>query len=156
MLGLSGRKEEPVGESSSFPRFPVTLDTAEWQLPLVANRRSGRRMSGRRELPDDQSEATIEKAYSTIYKYKCNLNRWALPRWKNVPALALRPPDVEDWLKDLKKIGEACGSARSTWFGIPKGIAVAGVSWKVRNLRCSGIRSPTSPPGASRCREKLP
>ncbi len=56
-----------------------------------------------RELPDDQSEATIEKAYSTIYKYKRYLNRWALPRWKNVPALALRPPDVEDWLKDLKK-----------------------------------------------------
>jgi integrase len=56
-----------------------------------------------RELPDDQSEATIEKAYSTIYKYKRYLNRWALPRWKNTPALALRPPDVEDWLKDLKK-----------------------------------------------------
>jgi hypothetical protein len=56
-----------------------------------------------RELPDDQSEATIEKAYSTIYKYKRYLNRWALPRWKKTPALALRPPDVEDWLKDLKK-----------------------------------------------------
>jgi integrase len=56
-----------------------------------------------RELPDDQSEATIEKAYSTIQKYKRYLNRWALPRWKHTPALALNPPEVEDWLKDLKK-----------------------------------------------------
>jgi len=56
-----------------------------------------------RELPEDQSEATIEKAYSTIRKYKRYLNRWALPRWKTIPALALYPPDVEDWLKELKK-----------------------------------------------------
>jgi integrase len=56
-----------------------------------------------RELPDDQSEATIEKAYSTICKYKRYLNRWALPRWINTPALALHPPDVEDWLKELRK-----------------------------------------------------
>jgi integrase len=56
-----------------------------------------------RELPDDQSEATIEKAYSTIRKYKRYLNRWVLPRWKDTPALALHPPDVEDWLRDLKK-----------------------------------------------------
>ena len=56
-----------------------------------------------RELPDDQNEATIQKAYSTINKYKRYLNRWVLPRWKKTPALALHPPDVEDWLKDLKK-----------------------------------------------------
>lgn len=56
-----------------------------------------------RELPDDQDEATIQKAYSTINKYKRYLNRWVLPRWKKTPALALHPPDVEDWLKDLKK-----------------------------------------------------
>lgn len=56
-----------------------------------------------RELPEDQSDATIEKAYSTICKYKRYLNRWALPRWKNIPALALHPPEVEDWLKELKR-----------------------------------------------------
>lgn len=56
-----------------------------------------------RELPEDQSEASIPKAYSTIDKYKRYLKRWALPRWETTPALALHPPDVEDWLKDLKK-----------------------------------------------------
>jgi integrase len=56
-----------------------------------------------RELPEDQSEATIEKAYSTIRKYKRYLNRWALPRWGTTPALALHPPDIEDWLKELKR-----------------------------------------------------
>ena len=56
-----------------------------------------------RELPDDQSEATIEKAYSTIRKYKRYLNRWVLPRWSTIPASALCPPEVEDWLKELKR-----------------------------------------------------
>ena len=56
-----------------------------------------------KELPEDQREATIEKAYSTIRKYKRYLSRWALPRWGTTPALAVHPPDVEDWLKELKK-----------------------------------------------------
>jgi hypothetical protein len=56
-----------------------------------------------KELPEDQTQATIEKAYSTIRKYKRYLSRWALPRWGTIPALAVRPPDVEDWLRELKK-----------------------------------------------------
>jgi len=56
-----------------------------------------------RELAEDQSRATIEKAYSTIRKYKRYLTRWALPRWGTTPALAFNPPEVEDWLKDLKR-----------------------------------------------------
>jgi len=55
------------------------------------------------ELPEDQTEATIEKAYSTIRKYKRYLNRWALPRWRDTPALSVEPHTMEDWLKDLKK-----------------------------------------------------
>jgi len=56
-----------------------------------------------KELPEDQTQATIEKAYSTIRKYKRYLSRWALPRWGIIPALAVHPPDVEDWLRELKK-----------------------------------------------------
>src|ERR1700677_3686146 len=56
-----------------------------------------------KELPEDQTQATIEKAYSTIRKYKRYLSRWALPRWGTTPALAVHPPDVEDWLRELKK-----------------------------------------------------
>ena len=55
-----------------------------------------------RELPEDQRQATIEKAYSTIRKYKRYLSRWALPRWGATPALAVQPPEVEDWLRELK------------------------------------------------------
>ncbi|HEY4901521.1 MAG TPA: site-specific integrase, partial [Terriglobales bacterium] len=55
-----------------------------------------------RELPEDQRQATIEKAYSTIRKYKRYLSRWALPRWGATPALAIQPPEVEDWLRELK------------------------------------------------------
>ena len=56
-----------------------------------------------KELPEDQTQATIEKAYSTIRKYKRYLSRWTLPRWGTIPALAVHPPDVEDWLRELKK-----------------------------------------------------
>jgi integrase len=56
-----------------------------------------------KELPEDQTQATIEKAYSTIRKYKRYLSRWALPRWGTIPALGVHPPDVEDWLRELKK-----------------------------------------------------
>jgi hypothetical protein len=56
-----------------------------------------------RELPEDQTQATIEKAYSTIRKYKPYLRQWALPRWRTTPPLAVHPPDVEDWPRELKK-----------------------------------------------------
>ena len=55
-----------------------------------------------KELPEDQRQATIEKAYSTIRKYKRYLSRWVLPRWGATPALAVHPPEVEDWLRELK------------------------------------------------------
>ena len=56
----------------------------------------------RKELPEDQRQATIEKAYSTIRKYKRYLSRWILPRWGTIPTLAVHPPEVEDWLRELK------------------------------------------------------
>ena len=55
-----------------------------------------------KELPEDQRQATIEEAYSTIRKYKRYLSRWVLPRWGAIPALAVHPPEVEDWLRELK------------------------------------------------------
>jgi len=56
-----------------------------------------------KELPEDQTQATIEKAYSTIRKYKRYLSRWTLPRWGTIPALAVHPPDVEDWLRNSRR-----------------------------------------------------
>jgi hypothetical protein len=53
------------------------------------------------ELPDDQSDATIEKSPATITKYKHYLNRWVLPRWRKERALAMHPFEVEDWLKQV-------------------------------------------------------
>lgn len=55
------------------------------------------------ELPDDQSNATIEKSQSTILKYKHYLNRWVLPKWQRERALAVRPFQVEDWLKEIER-----------------------------------------------------
>jgi len=55
------------------------------------------------ELPDDQTEATIEKAQLTIMKYKHYLNRWALPRWQLTAALAVHPFEVETWFKEIEQ-----------------------------------------------------
>jgi hypothetical protein len=49
------------------------------------------------ELPDDQSDATIEKSQSTITKYKHYLTSWVLPRWQSARALGVHPFEVEDW-----------------------------------------------------------
>ncbi len=54
------------------------------------------------ELPDDQSDATIEEAQSTIAKYKHYLNSWVLPRWQRERALAVHPFEVEDWFKQIQ------------------------------------------------------
>lgn len=54
------------------------------------------------ELPDDQSDATIEKSQSTIMKYKHYLNRWILPKWQRARALAVHPFEVEDWFKQIE------------------------------------------------------
>jgi len=55
------------------------------------------------ELPEDQSDATIEKAQPTITKYKHYLNRWALPRWQRTPAMAVYPFEVETRLRELEQ-----------------------------------------------------
>ena len=55
------------------------------------------------ELPDDQNQASIPKAYSTTTTYRRYLAKWVLPRWGNQPALTIRPLDLENWLKELGK-----------------------------------------------------
>jgi len=55
------------------------------------------------ELPENHENAQIEKAYSTILKYRRYLKRWVLPRWETTPALTVEPIEVERWLKALRK-----------------------------------------------------
>src|SRR5260370_30969697 len=56
------------------------------------------------ELPDDQSDATIEEAQSTIAKYKNYLNSWVLPRWQRERAIAVHPFEVVDWFKPITPV----------------------------------------------------
>ena len=55
------------------------------------------------ELPDDQTNATVEKSQCTITKYKHYLDRWVLPKWQRERALAVRPFEVEDWFKQIER-----------------------------------------------------
>jgi hypothetical protein len=55
------------------------------------------------ELPDDQTNATIEKSQSTITKYKHYLDRWVLPKWQRERALAVHPFEVEDCLNKIER-----------------------------------------------------
>jgi integrase len=55
------------------------------------------------ELQEDQSEAAIEKAYTTAETYKRILTNRVIPRFgKRVPQ-SIEPLEVERWLKELKK-----------------------------------------------------
>ena len=55
------------------------------------------------ELPDDQTNGTIEKSQSTITEYKHYLNSWVLPKWQRAHALAVHPFEVEDWFKQIER-----------------------------------------------------
>jgi integrase len=55
------------------------------------------------DLQEDQSEACIEKAYTTTLTYKRILNNRVTPFFGKRGVLAIEPLEVEKWLKDLKK-----------------------------------------------------
>ena len=55
------------------------------------------------ELQEDQSQATIEKAYTTAATYRRILNNRVIPRFGRQAPLSIEPLVVEQWLKELKK-----------------------------------------------------
>lgn len=55
------------------------------------------------ELMEDQSEATIPKAFATIETYKRQLMRRIIPRWGRFAPSAIQSLDVEAWFKELKR-----------------------------------------------------
>jgi integrase len=55
------------------------------------------------ELMEDQSEATIEKAFATIETYKRHLVQRIIPRWGRLAPLAIESLEVEKWFRELKK-----------------------------------------------------
>ncbi len=55
------------------------------------------------ELMEDQSEATIPKAFTTTETYKRHLIQRIIPRWGRLAPGAIQSLDVEKWFKELKK-----------------------------------------------------
>ena len=55
------------------------------------------------ELMEDQSEATIEKAFATIETYKRHLTKRIIPRWGRLAPLGIESLEVEKWFKELKR-----------------------------------------------------
>jgi integrase len=55
------------------------------------------------ELQEDQSEATIEKAYTTTETYRRILDKRVIPRFGSRSPLTIEPLEIEKWLKELKK-----------------------------------------------------
>lgn len=55
------------------------------------------------ELPDDQTNATIEKPQATITRCKHYLSRWVLPKWKRERALAVRPFGIGRRSKQIER-----------------------------------------------------
>jgi integrase len=57
------------------------------------------------ELPVDQNEAIVAKAYSTIVTNKRYLRLWIIPRWGHVKIdpKCWQPVEIETWLRNLGK-----------------------------------------------------
>lgn len=55
------------------------------------------------ELSDDQSEAAIPKAHSTVETYRRYVNRHVLPRWEAERTSDMEPLEVQRWLRQLRK-----------------------------------------------------
>jgi integrase len=55
-----------------------------------------------KELQEDQSEATIEKAYTTAETYRRILNKRVIPRFGEKSPMSLEPLEIENWLRELK------------------------------------------------------
>ena len=55
------------------------------------------------ELMEDQSEATIPKAFATTETYKRHLIQRIIPRWGRLAPGAIQSLDVEKWFKELKR-----------------------------------------------------
>ena len=87
------------------------IDSVSGQTLTSINPSGGiRRLTGssvsiyiQNELQEDQSEATIEKAYTTAETYKRILNKRVIPRFGRKSPLAIEPLEVEKWLKEVKK-----------------------------------------------------
>lgn len=58
------------------------------------------------ELGDDQTDAAIPKAHSTVATYQGYLNRHILPRWEMVRASEMEPVAIQKWLRDLHREAE--------------------------------------------------
>lgn len=98
-----GPKESDAWQEVDHQRF---RETANQQQPFRGKPRTYAQLCQhyiQNELQEDQSEATIEKAYTTTETYKRILNKRIIPRFGRKSPLAIEPLEVEQWLKELRK-----------------------------------------------------
>ncbi len=55
------------------------------------------------ELDNDQADAIIPKSHTTISNYRRNLKKRIIPRWGSREATAIQPPEIEEWLRSLRR-----------------------------------------------------
>jgi integrase len=86
-------------------RIDINAGTKRAQYPKVIDFRTLTDHYIAQELPLDQREATIAKAYSTIVTNKRYLKLWIVPRWGKVKIQpnCWYPVEIEDWLRELGK-----------------------------------------------------
>jgi len=54
------------------------------------------------ELANDQSNAAVPKAHSTVETYRRYINRHILPRWETIRASEMEPIAIQNWLRELR------------------------------------------------------
>src|SRR5208337_2891064 len=103
-VGQIGDKEKDAWDEVDRQHLRETIN--QFELPFHGKPRTYGQLCQHymgNELMEDQSEATIEKAFATIETYKRHLVQRIIPRWGRLAPLAIESLEVEKWFRELKK-----------------------------------------------------
>ncbi len=104
LVGRIGDQEKDAWDEVDRQRLRETVN--QFELPFEGKPRTYGQLCQHymaNELMEDQSEATIEKAFATIETYKRHLVQRIIPRWGRLAPLAIESLEVERWFRELKR-----------------------------------------------------
>lgn len=104
LVSRIGDQEKDAWDEVDRQRLRETVN--QFELPFEGKPRTYGQLCQHymaNELMEDQSEATIEKAFATIETYKRHLVQRIIPRWGRLAPLAIESLEVERWFRELKK-----------------------------------------------------
>ncbi len=104
LVSQVGDKEKDAWDEVDRQHFRETVN--QFDLPFAGKPRTYGQLCQHyiaTELMEDQSEATIAKAFATTETYKRHLVQRIIPRWGRLAPPTIESLAVEKWFRELKK-----------------------------------------------------